>query len=81
MADVTYAPKVVQRDRNQSEFTKTIWDYLDTAVSDLRVSNGKAALKRQAKALTAIEERYGVPAESRHGDLGIGERLWHFPRQ
>jgi lytic murein transglycosylase len=63
MADVTYAPKVVHRDRNQSEFTKTIWDYLDTAVSDLRVNNGKAALKRQAKALTAIEERYGVPSE------------------
>ncbi|WP_299026823.1 lytic murein transglycosylase [uncultured Sulfitobacter sp.] len=63
MASVTYAPKVVQRDRNQSEFTKTIWDYLETAVSDLRVSNGKAALQRQSKALRGIEARYGVPAE------------------
>lgn len=63
MANVTYAPKVVHRDRNQSEFTKTIWDYLDTAVSDLRVSNGKAAMKRQNKALSAIEARYGVPSE------------------
>jgi len=62
MADVTYAPKVVERDRNQSEFTKTIWDYLGTAVSDLRVSNGKAALKRQQKELSKIETRYGVPA-------------------
>ncbi|MEH6520650.1 lytic murein transglycosylase [Sulfitobacter sp.] len=63
MANVSYAPKVVERDRNQSEFTKTIWDYLETAVSDLRVSNGKAALKRQQKALDEIEARYGVPAE------------------
>ncbi|MEH6741546.1 MAG: lytic murein transglycosylase, partial [Sulfitobacter sp.] len=63
MANVSYAPKVVERDRNQSEFTKTIWDYLGTAVSDLRVSNGKAALKRQQRALDAIEARYGVPAE------------------
>lgn len=63
MANVSYASKVVERDRNQSEFTKTIWDYLGTAVSDLRVSNGKAALKQQQKALDAIEVRYGVPAE------------------
>lgn len=63
MANVSYAPKVVERDRNQSEFTKTIWDYLGTAVSDLRVSNGKAALKRQQNALGGIEAQYGVPAE------------------
>ena len=63
MADVTFASKVVERDRNQSEFTKTIWDYLGTAVSDLRVSNGKAALKRQQETLSAVEARYGVPAE------------------
>nr|WP_246423341.1 lytic murein transglycosylase [Sulfitobacter undariae] len=63
MADVVFAPKVVERDRNQSEFTKTIWDYLDTAVSDLRISNGQAALKREQKALGEIEARYGVPAQ------------------
>jgi membrane-bound lytic murein transglycosylase B len=33
-------PKVVERDRNQNEFTKTIWDYLDTAVSEDRVALG-----------------------------------------
>jgi lytic murein transglycosylase len=63
MSEVIFAPEVVKRDRNQSEFTKTIWDYLETAVSDLRISNGKAALKRQQAALTAIEAKYGVPAE------------------
>ncbi len=63
MADVSFAPKVVERDRNQSEFTKTIWDYLDTAVSDLRISNGKKALRRERKALDAIEAKYGVSAE------------------
>lgn len=63
MADVTYAPKVVERDRNQSEFTKTIWDYLETAVSDARINNGRAALRREKTALAAIETRYGVPAQ------------------
>ncbi|WP_102109079.1 lytic murein transglycosylase [Oceaniglobus roseus] len=60
---VTYDPAVIERDRNQSEFTKTIWDYLDTAVSDLRVSNGKAALAREKAALDRIEARYDVDRE------------------
>lgn len=57
---VRYDPDVVQRDRNQSEFTKTIWDYLKTAVSDLRISNGKVALQSQRRNLEAIERKYGV---------------------
>ncbi len=63
MSDIRYDGQVVKRDRNQSEFTKTIWDYLDTAVSDLRIANGKAALKREVRALSAIEAQYGVPKE------------------
>ncbi|MBY6049048.1 lytic murein transglycosylase [Vannielia litorea] len=60
---VEYDPKIITRDRNQNEFTKTIWDYLDTAASDLRVTNGQAALKRERAALEAIEAEYGVPKE------------------
>ncbi|MEO1306800.1 MAG: lytic murein transglycosylase, partial [Pseudomonadota bacterium] len=39
--NVQYDQDVIERDRNQSEFTKTIWDYLDSAVSSSRVTNGK----------------------------------------
>jgi len=60
---VAYNPKVVERDRNQSEFTKTIWDYLSTAVSDLRIANGQQALNREQDVLRAIEARYGVEKE------------------
>lgn len=60
MADVRNLPDVLRRDANQSEFTKTIWDYLDTAVSDLRVSNGRAAVARHATALARIEAEFGV---------------------
>lgn len=60
MAGVENLPDVLRRDANQSEFTKTIWDYLDTAVSDLRVSNGRAAVARHAEALTQIEAEFGV---------------------
>ncbi|PVA09912.1 lytic murein transglycosylase [Pelagivirga sediminicola] len=62
-AGVTYDTKVIELDRNQSEFTKQIWDYLDTAVSEQRVSNGKAALAQHADALDRIEARFGVEKE------------------
>ena len=56
----TYDADVIRRDRNQSEFTKTIWDYLDSAASDARITNGKAALARHDALLDRIEARYGV---------------------
>lgn len=56
-------PKVIERDRNQSEFSKTIWDYLDSAVSDTRISGGRAGLHEHATTLAAIEARYGVEKE------------------
>lgn len=60
---VRYDPEVIERDRNQGEFTKTIWQYLNTAVSDKRVKNGKAALRKHRRTLEAIEARYGVEKE------------------
>jgi membrane-bound lytic murein transglycosylase B len=60
---VQYDPDVIKRDRNQSEFTKTIWDYLDSAASETRIKNGKKALRQHRKVLGEIEARYGVPAE------------------
>ena len=60
---VQYNTDVIARDRNQSEFTKQIWEYLDSAASDTRVRNGKAALRDNARILAEIENRYGVEAE------------------
>jgi len=60
---VTYDPSVIKRDRNQSEFSKTIWDYLDSAASDSRIRNGKAALRDHDQTLQQIERSYGVDKE------------------
>ena len=60
---VRYNAEIIQRDRNQSEFIKTIWEYLDTAASDTRVRNGQAAMRQNAALLDAIEARYGVEKE------------------
>ncbi|WP_295535737.1 lytic murein transglycosylase [uncultured Thioclava sp.] len=63
MADVRYNPKVIERDRYQSEFTKSIWDYLDSAVSPERVATGQQMLRQYGPQLNAIEKKYGVDKE------------------
>jgi membrane-bound lytic murein transglycosylase B len=55
-----FLPGVVERDRNQTEFTRTLEDYLAIAASEERVSLGRAQLRQQAGVLNAIENRYGV---------------------
>ncbi|MDP2738338.1 MAG: lytic murein transglycosylase, partial [Pseudorhodobacter sp.] len=62
-SDVRYNPEVIDKDRHQAEFTKTIWDYLDIAASDERVSNGQKALRQYRKLLARIEATYGVEKE------------------
>ena len=47
----------------QPEFVTPIWDYLDSAVSDLRVRNGRAKLAENATMLANLQSRYGVPKE------------------
>ncbi|EAR52465.1 Membrane-bound lytic murein transglycosylase B [Oceanicola granulosus HTCC2516] len=75
-ADAGFLPGVIERDRNQTEFTRTLEDYLAIAASDERLALGRAAFARHRGALSAIEARYGVPAhvvaavwglESRYG--------------
>ena len=60
---VRYNAGVIQKDRNQSEFTKQIWEYLDSAASETRVRNGRDALRAHRRVLAEIEARYGVEAE------------------
>jgi lytic murein transglycosylase len=63
MRGVEFNPKVVERDRSQNEFTKTVWDYLDTAVSEDRVALGIKALQKHQALLERIEAEYGVEKE------------------
>ncbi len=56
-------PQVVRLDRAQPEFTRAIWDYLDTAVSALRVTRGQDKLLEVRAHAEAASARYGVPPE------------------
>lgn len=59
---VRFDPSLIELDRNQNEFSKTLWDYLDTAVSDARILNGRSAYDRRETLLTGLEAQYGVDA-------------------
>lgn len=78
-----YLPGVVTRDRNQTEFKRSLEDYLSIAASDERVAKGRAAFARQRAALGAIEAKYGVDATIVTAIWGLesfyGERRGNVP--
>ena len=51
---------VIKADRSQPEFSRPVWEYLEGALSPLRVRNGKKLLEQNAELLTRLEQRYGV---------------------
>ncbi|WP_271950071.1 lytic murein transglycosylase [Ruegeria faecimaris] len=58
-----YLPGVIERDRNQVEFKRSLEDYLAIATSDERIATGKQMLVRHAGTLSQIEAQYGVDKE------------------
>lgn len=78
-----FLPGVIERDRNQTEFSRTLEDYLAIAASPERIAKGKAALSAQRGVLSAIEARYGVEAEVVAAVWGLesqyGERRGDIP--
>jgi lytic murein transglycosylase len=69
--NVRFVPSAITSDRAQPEFTRPVWDYLDSAVSPQRIARGEAKLQQLRSAgnvdangdVDAIAARYGVPAE------------------
>jgi membrane-bound lytic murein transglycosylase B len=60
--DVQYLPRVVEQDRAQPEFTRTVWEYLDSAVTPQRIAIGQDKLAQLRSVADAAAARYGVPA-------------------
>ncbi len=52
--------RVIELDRRQPEFTLTLSSYFRKAISDKRIANGKAMLKRHSTLLKRVETKYGV---------------------
>lgn len=60
---VSVDPKVLELDRFQPEFSRPIWQYLDSAVSASRINNGQSKAATLAPVLADIEQRFGVDSE------------------
>ncbi|APG48969.1 lytic murein transglycosylase [Phaeobacter porticola] len=78
-----YLPGVIKRDRNQTEFKRSLEDYLSIAASDERVTKGRAAFARHRSTLATLEKTYGVDAEIITAIWGLesffGERRGDVP--
>jgi membrane-bound lytic murein transglycosylase B len=59
--DVHYLPRVIELDRAQPEFTRTVWDYLESSVTAQRVAAGQDKLLQVRSEAEAAASRYGVP--------------------
>lgn len=54
---------VLERDQNQAEFTRAVWQYLDSAVSDRRIADGVRHLETYGPEIGRAAATYGVEAE------------------
>lgn len=61
--NVRLVPNVISADQAQPEFTRTVWAYLDTAVSPQRITRGQAQLRNLPPQVNSVPTRYGVPLE------------------
>ena len=57
-----FLPGVVERDRNQTEYSRTLEDYLAIVANDTKVAEGRRKRAAFSGILGEIERRYGVPA-------------------
>jgi len=89
--------RVVELDRRQPEFTLTFWRYLNNAINDKRIRQGRAMLARHRALLQKTADQYGVPPrfiaafwglETNYGEytgvfpvIGAVATLAHDPRR
>jgi lytic murein transglycosylase len=69
LKDTAPDPRVVAADHKQPEFTRPVGDYIRSAASPTRISNGIKHKAEQATALAAIQARFGV-------DPGVLIGIW-----
>jgi lytic murein transglycosylase len=59
-----FLPRVIELDRVQPEFTRTVWDYLDRTVTAQRLAMGRDMLQRVRSEAAAVFQGQRVPPEA-----------------
>ncbi len=62
-AGVAPNQRIIELDSDQPEFSRQIWEYLDSAVSATRISNGQTKFAENRAALDQISAQFGVPPQ------------------
>lgn len=60
---VEYSPAIIKKDRAQSVFSQSFLEFQARMVSDYRIKQGAALLKKNAAIFDAVKAKYGVPGE------------------
>ena len=63
LPQISLQKHLIKISKRQPEFTKSIWSYVDSAVSFQRVRKGRKLLAKHTDLLAKITEEYGVPGE------------------
>ncbi|MGE3250680.1 MAG: lytic murein transglycosylase [Hyphomonadaceae bacterium] len=63
LAGLSPDQRVIDLDRRQPEFVSPVWDYVTRAVSQARITQGRARRAENADLFAQIENRYGVDAD------------------
>jgi len=58
---VSYNPAIIKKDRAQSVFSQSFLEFQVRMVSDYRVKQGAALLKKHKRVFDAVQQQYGVP--------------------
>lgn len=74
LRDAAFLPGVIERDRSQAEFTRTLEDYLALVATEARIAEGRRLRRRHADLLSGIEARHGVPPEVVTAIWGVESR-------
>lgn len=75
---VSYYPEAINNDRSQAEFSKFLWEYLDSAVSTSRVVNGQQYYQQYAQLLAQVAKHTGVPAQIIVAIWGMETSYGHY---
>ena len=76
--DVKLNTRVLELDRSQSEFTKTVGEYIEQTVPQARIAAGKRMAKRHKTVLADIERLFGVDGRVVLGIWGIETNFGGF---
>ncbi|HEY8384567.1 MAG TPA: lytic murein transglycosylase [Microvirga sp.] len=71
-------PKIIALTKKQSEFVRPIWEYINGAISNERLTRGRQLAEQYADTLNAVERAYGVPRSVVLGVWGMETNFGSF---